>query len=531
MNPVHPKTRSGLIFLAMLGLFGLSIYIRMPYMERPLGRIEEWSTANDLRYIQIWYEEGGLKNKFALNSNYPNPADKHIINNINNDPSTIYHDKFGNYYYVSFPPFSLMFPYFIFKIFRITPDIMPLKWIGVFLQFVAAFFLYRIVGVVCKHSGLRYHRLAGLLAFLIYTFSSGPLFWWANVYIPEIAVQSLFAISLYLFLRIIWSDRPKRRHYALFGIAHFFMGYAEWLGLFFGAVIILYCLLHLKEMRYRVLFWLTLITSIAPVALTLWQYAEVNSFEALIKAMVARYRQRGGGLLTGSRWQALHWPLWQIVLNYHIASYGYFLGVMAALAAGVLSMRNFKFRILTPAFYGAFAPAILYNIIFFNVVHLHAFYVLESGLGIGMLAGLLSAIFLTGMTARISSRTFKGALCVCLALLFATATLLSVSRYKSDFEYTNPSFKLIGQYIGGLTPRRAMIFLGAGRTKFMGELYQVAPEVVWYAHRNIATWTNEADALALMKLNGVRRAAVFELDTTNLQGGSIGLRRVIRNDT
>jgi hypothetical protein len=491
-------------------------------MTRPLGRTEEWSTANDLRYIQVWFEEGGWKNKFALNANYPSPADKNIINNINNDPATIYHDKKGNFYYVSFPPFSLIFPWLIFKLLHVYPDVLSLKWIGVFLHFVAGFFVYRIVGLVVKTCGGSRGGLPGLVAFAVYMFAPGPLFWWTNVYIPEIAVQALFAVTLYLFLRLILSNENSFWDYAWYGIAHFFMNYTEWLGFCFALTAGLLALSRIRQKKYQIILLITALTVISAWALTLWQYAQVNNFEALLKAMVARYRQRGGGLLTSSHWQMLDVSLWRNVAHYYKDAYGYFFVAIAVLtAARFLFLKKRIFSADRPAT-GRFKitvlilaalPALFYHLIFFNTVCLHPFYVITTGLSISVLAGLVTEGLLKAVRETILPRFGSWAVGTFLIIIVASAAVFSVSKYRGDFRHSTESFKTLGEYIGQVARPDEVVFLNVGLKRFMAnEEYKIAPETVLYAHRNIAPWEGEAKARNLMKLNGVRQAIVFRLD-------------------
>lgn len=53
-------------------LFILSIVVRLPNLNRPLGNHHEWLTSTVLKHQQIWYENGALKYKFLPIMTYNN---------------------------------------------------------------------------------------------------------------------------------------------------------------------------------------------------------------------------------------------------------------------------------------------------------------------------------------------------------------------------------------------------------------------------------------------------------------------------
>jgi hypothetical protein len=155
----------------VLALFGLSLWVRLPLFERPLGTSgSEWLTANVVRFLQIWSQEGAIKNRFCFNSNYPNPADKNIQNHSHD---AYYKDRNGNYYYVSYPPFALIAPYAAFKLFGIYPDVIPLRIFGLFVHFLTALFVFLIADLLTRRRPSPPVNVAAILAFAFYVFSPG----------------------------------------------------------------------------------------------------------------------------------------------------------------------------------------------------------------------------------------------------------------------------------------------------------------------------------------------------------------------
>ncbi|MBL6875556.1 MAG: hypothetical protein ISR01_02090, partial [Chitinophagales bacterium] len=78
------RTISVFPILIILGIFLLSVLVRIPNINRPLSKHHEFVTAVSLRVLDIWSTEGAMKYGFNPVMNYPGEANK----NINNWAST-----------------------------------------------------------------------------------------------------------------------------------------------------------------------------------------------------------------------------------------------------------------------------------------------------------------------------------------------------------------------------------------------------------------------------------------------------------
>ncbi|HEX3046586.1 MAG TPA: hypothetical protein VHY08_17655 [Bacillota bacterium] len=274
----------------MVILFGISILVRIPNLNQPLGNHHEWLTATVLRHQQIWYEAGAWKYKFNPIMTYPNHADK----NINNQASN-HEDSNGNFYYTSYPPFAYILPYLVFRLFRIYPDVLPLQLFNLFFHFICAWFIYLIIARLLKKSKNPYFmNVPAIIGFTVYLFSPAPLWFHSNVYMADMMVQTFFIIGIYLFLKISSEFEGRRMDYLGFGAINFLMVYTEWLGIFFAVTVFVFSVFWIKDKRRNPLLASTGFSTIIALALTIWQYAQINGLGALVASSIEKYRIRSG---------------------------------------------------------------------------------------------------------------------------------------------------------------------------------------------------------------------------------------------
>ncbi len=275
------------IKLILIFLFTVSIVVRLPNLNRPLSRHYEHGTATILRHLQIWYEDGGLKHKFCLIGTYNNKADK----NINNQGRL--RDSEGNFYFTSYPPFATVFPYILFRVLGIYPNVLSLEVFNLILHSICCFLVFQIVSLITVGYYTERPNIPAFVAFIMYLFSPATLWFHSNAYFQDIAVQPLFILGTYLFLRFI-VDGAKRVYYVLLGLINFFMIFTEWLGVFFAFSIFLYFLTDIKRQEVRRILYIITITSIASLTLITWQYSQIDGLGSFTKISIKRYLGRTG---------------------------------------------------------------------------------------------------------------------------------------------------------------------------------------------------------------------------------------------
>src|SRR5436305_2011133 len=121
---MNHKRRIAVVTLLIVTLAG-SILVRLPHLIGPIRyRHELWLTAIVLRHLEIWKAEGLAKSRFAPIMTYPGRANARINNQ---ESLRLQIDDEGNYFYTSYPPFSLYFLYALFRLLHIQPSALWLR--------------------------------------------------------------------------------------------------------------------------------------------------------------------------------------------------------------------------------------------------------------------------------------------------------------------------------------------------------------------------------------------------------------------
>lgn len=274
-------------------VFVLSVLVRLPELNRPLSKHHEFCTAVSLRVLQIWYDNGIEKYEFNPVMTYNNPADKFINNEANASGGMI--DDEGNYYYVSHPPFAYYFPYAVFRVLHIRPDVLPLQLLNMLFHFLAGIFVYFTVCLLSFNRARSYLHFPSFISYCIYMFLPPTLWFQGNVYMADMAVHLPFVIGVYIVLKMILRQKFFVPKYIIgYILILFIMIYTSWLGVFYAFGVLVYSLLHVRTIKgFRVLIWSTIAVTFFALRLITYQYSEINGVEAYVHEVLNRYLIRG----------------------------------------------------------------------------------------------------------------------------------------------------------------------------------------------------------------------------------------------
>ena len=111
----------------------------------------------------------------------------------------------------------------------------------------------------------------------------------------DMAVHLPFVIGVYIVLKMILRRKFYVPKYIFFYvIILFIMIYTSWLGVFYAFGVLVYSLLHARDIRgFRVLIWTTIIVTFVTLRLVTYQYSQINGLEAYIHEVINRYLIRG----------------------------------------------------------------------------------------------------------------------------------------------------------------------------------------------------------------------------------------------
>lgn len=499
----------------LVAIFSLSVLVRLPMLNRPLSHPREWLSATVLRHLEIWHEQGISRAHFAPITTYPGRANK----NINNE-ALDHKDADGNYFYTSFPPLAYYVPYVIFETLHVYPAVLPLQIFNLALHFVSGLLIYFTVRLIlnCENEAC----YPAVIAFAVYIFCPETLWLQANVYMSDIFAQVLFIGGIYLLLRWAKYGPSGILSYFSFSIFVFCFVYAEWLGVFFAISVGLYAWLNRRKPGMKGLQLAAALGTSAALVLTIWQYSSISGFHAFLVASQNRFLLRSG---LGQQLDLnLHiWNLlgWLLILTYYLLAYAAdfaLLGLWAALK-GKGRPLNLTPDVKMALLFSAVLPPLLHHLIFFNYTAAHEFSVLKGTPIIAIVAGLLAwQLWESRPGSRISSIFLRAFLWASLAL----CCLASIFEYRILTGPNVPAYKEIGDFIAKNSSPDEIVF--AEYQQPSRDLGRPLPQIVLYAHRNIAVWQDENQARELARQNGVLNIVVFVINST--ETGVTAIRRM-----
>jgi hypothetical protein len=475
----------------------------LPQLNRPLSKHHEFCTAVSLRILEIWDQNGISTYGFNPVMTYNNEADKFINNHANASGKMV--DPRGNYYYVSHPPFAYYFPYFVFKLLHIKPDVLPLQVLNFFLHFISGLFVYFTVCLLSFNRARSYPHLASIVAFTVYIFSPATLWFQGNIYMSDMAVHCLFVMSTYAVLKMIIRQKFSSPKYIFFYVLLLFlMIYTSWLGVFFAIGVLVYSLIHVRQNKgFRTLIWSTIIVALLSLRVITYQYTQINGMEAYLSEIVNRYLLRGS--VTDTQQGLFHFLFSYVILAKHII-YNYivnYLPVYLLLGGFVwLALTRAKLKIVFSEngyrfIWLSVLPVLLLHFFFLNYSE-QDFTVLYASLLFSVLLGILydkikkSGVF---SIAQINSMVFAF-IAICIVQFYVTNrpgnTSFSGALYAAEQNaakvLTDNSTKQEVLFVQGMAPE---------------------PQVIWYAKRNVKFVQSDEEALAFLKQRKIEHGVIF----------------------
>jgi hypothetical protein len=496
-------------FPVLLFVFLLSVLVRLPQLGRPLSKHHEFCTAVSLRILQIWYDSGIEQYGFNPVMSYPNAADK-FINNDANASGKMLDDK-GNYYYVSHPPFAYYFPYALFKILHIRPDVLPLQLLNMLFGFISALFVYFTVCLLSFNRARSILHFPSFVAYTVYLFMPATLWFQGNVYMSDMAVHLPFVIGVYIVLKMILRQKFNVPKYILgYILILFIMIYTSWLGVFYAFGVLVYSLLHVRAIKgFRMLIGSTIIVIFVTLRLIMYQYSQINGLEAYIHEVLNRYLIRGS---VGE----LHHGFLHFLLSYFILFkdliYNYVVNYFAIyiLIAGFawMSMTKAKLKIVFSNngyrfIWLSILPVVLMHLVFMQYSS-QDFTVLYASLFFSVLIGILyDKIKKSGV---FSVKTINALVLATILVLLAQFYVANLPGATSLKGKTYAADKNKGELVKATIKNNEVAFINQ----------PADPQMVFYAGRNIKYAASKEEAAAFLKEHHMLQGIFYKDDGATL---------------
>ena len=522
MFTVSKKVR---VLLILITLFVCSVLIRFPRFDGYLSWHHQWLTAHTLLTLNIWDDNGVSTHKFSPVYTFHSRQDK----NIQSLTSGIVDAK-GDYYYVSYPPFSFLFAYAVFSVVQAPMNVYSMYCLNLSIHFLTVILLYLVIHAILRTKPFSQYLDAGIIGAIFYLFLPLPLWCHGHIYFADTIIQPMWLAGILLAFKMIFADRANNPHYLMgIGAVIFLMIYTEWLGVFFAFIVACYALVRaFMDKRYWNLVATIVLVAVASLSLTLIQYSSIAGFEEFINASVNKYISRGG-LLS----QELYINYIRV---YHTLRF-FFLQNLPLLAILLfLTVANTLFRLQGQKSEGAFRypgyllflglPPLLHHVVFREFTYIHDFALLKTTTWLIILAAVLYQNFAQKLQATVM-RSFQLTMSAVLVILIC---LCSYLYHEINGEVDSPVFRNITQKVLLTSSPDDVIYITGKRQYFEKvvlldeqESSAVAPQIQLVLNRTIMAAPSYADVLEHMETYDHNQAVIY---TINSVAHIVGIQRV-----
>ncbi len=490
----------------LIGIFILSVIVRLPTLNRPLSKHHEFCTAVALRVLHTWSERGIDTYEGLPVMTYPGEPNKHINNHASSSGEM--KDESGNFYYVSHPPFGYYFPHTVFSLFQIKPTVASIQIFNLGTNVITAFFIYFTICLLGTNRARSDLFIPGLIGYGIYLFNPATLWFQSNVYMSDTLVHGFFVIGVYTALKMFIRQRFRVPKYLITYLSFvFLMCYTSWLGYFFAFSAVLYSLIKSrKNKEFLIPSLIGMGGAVLAMALTIWQYGQIAGYDALQAEWMSRAMERGSLIGQERGWLGYLYTKaleTKTVLFNYITSYLpiYFLliyftrRILRARRMRIVFTRNgYRFLWLSSL------PIILLHFTLLNYSG-HDFTTLYGSLFLSVLVGIMFDKIFHGQPE--GRRALLIAYSITIVAMIAQFYFINrpgeVSLRGDRYE----KYLVSGESVMKESHPDEVVFLL--RQKPM-------PELVWYAKRNIQQVYSRGDALKWMDEFSASKGVIIELD-------------------
>ncbi len=491
-----------LVILSII-VFSLSyILIRIQDTFIPIMTNLEANHSTVLRHMEIWDQNGGLKNFFVPSLTYPDGAN-YFINNHSTFEKGLsgFVDDQGEYFYMTYPPFGYIAPYLFFKFFGLPTNIISLRVFNIFIHILTALFFLTLVQSIFKKNSI------SLLAFVLYLFLPISALSHTDVYMSDILAQLFFISSIYLFYKIFYLNGKYNKNLLLYLLSIFFSTYTDWLGFIVVGIITFFAIkIKDKTKKIKILIGNILIPLLS-ITLTFIQYTRFISFNNFINIFINKYSnsysERSLFLDKISNFLSHYTSTLPIIVIFFL------LILMIISANKKIEFLENKNEIIFIS-YLLFLPCVIHNLIFFNwaSVDVHDFSAVKVMFFIIFILSLLMYIFwfkinFDNQKVMITVSVFF------LLFLFVFSIFYYFKHKHIQPNIQNFGFCMVGNEIAKLSSKNDLIFIKDNFRQVHS--FPVEPVMVFCAKRNIEIYTNYKDAVELMKKNNTNQGIIFSV--------------------
>lgn len=462
----------------LIAIFLFSVLLRLDNLQSPLGRHHEFLTGHTLSTLFIYQKNGIGHHYYAPVSTFPAKADLHLSGNQN------FKDKHNYDYYVSYPPFSFIFPYFVFKLFNQEISIIGIRIISLIIHFGCSLLIYLILNRLFRKKISESLFIPSVIGYCLYIFASGNLWFHANVYFADTLIQLFFIWSILIFLKIIEDpQKSAKQNLIVLGILTFLGVYTEWLALFVAFYAgIAFFFLGFRQKAYFKYLIILFISSVLSLSLSVYQYSLIAGFKALKQKNTEKYFERSGytkkskdtGFAFGTTYSKNKFiSNYEDNYSYLIEFAKFCLFILLALLIFNMTGKKLTLDLSHKLIFGVIILSIItHHFAFFNFTVIHDFSTLKTSVLLTLFIGYALGLFIN----YLPREYFLPSVMACL-LLTGWYVHNSIQSYYS-FNKKDPDFlyqKLIAEVTDKYGEEDEILLTNNFPT----------PVINWYAKRNV----------------------------------------------
>jgi len=295
----------------LLLLFILSVFIRLPNLNRPVSKHYEFNTAVVLINIMSWRQTGGGDQlHYTPVINFQHAGDKFPPNNLNID-------KEGNTVYLSYGPGMFIIPYFFYQWLKLpeVPVYLQILNLVFHLTCIILFFNLSEQLLPLKVTG-RYFIITAGCCFMI--FSPGVLWFLGNGYV-NIGIMLPFVMGVFILIMPMLKDPSgiTAIRLILLAILIIILIYIDWYILFLcfltGVTALLKCRLNKK---YGWLLLVLVLSVGSGIMMVFFQFTSHMGKDAVVSFWFHRFSERGLNLAGSTFSQKIYY-----LFAYFLTSY------------------------------------------------------------------------------------------------------------------------------------------------------------------------------------------------------------------
>ena len=278
------KRALGLLFL----LFILSIFIRLPNLNRPVSKHYEFNTAVVMINIISWRQTGGGgKLNYTPVINFQHVGDKFPPNNLNID-------KAGNMVYLSYGPGMFIIPYFFYQWLKLPAVPIYLEILNLIFHLACIIlFFYLLEQLIPPMVAGRYTIITAGCCFMI--FSPGVLWFLGNGYV-NISIMLPFVMGVFILILPMLKDPSGITATRLIPLAILILIliYIDWYILFLSFLTAVIALVKCRlNKKYGWLLLVLIFSVCTGIMLVFFQFASYMGKDAVVDFWVHRFSERG----------------------------------------------------------------------------------------------------------------------------------------------------------------------------------------------------------------------------------------------